>query len=164
MSTFRFHKKGLVYSLKSSNEVGSALLLDDDVTDPPKNPSGGTLIFSSKGVLKARTPDGTVTSIAPSSGGGGGGASTILYTINVFVTTGQKIYIPVPDPTRAPIITFWQAGAKLTDNQVDNSLGIAYGMYDSSGIVSTSTLRLDFQWDMDFSLPNEHVYIGILPV
>lgn len=164
MSTFRFHRHGLAYSLKSSNEVGSALLLDDDVNDPSKNPVGGTFIFSSKGVLKAKTPDGTVTTIAPSSGGGGGGAAPILYTINRPVNTAEKIYIPVPDPTHAPIVTFWQAGAEVTANQLSNSFGITYGMFDSSGVTSTSQLRLDFEWGTDFSAPNDHLYIGVLPI
>jgi hypothetical protein len=45
--------------------AGPMLFLANDTGDPTGNPTGGTLIYSSAGVLKARTPDGTVTQIAP---------------------------------------------------------------------------------------------------
>jgi hypothetical protein len=50
------------------------VFLANNTSDPTANPTGGTLVFSSAGVLKARTPDGTVTQIAPAAGGGTGPA------------------------------------------------------------------------------------------
>jgi len=46
--------------------TGPILFIGNDTADPNANPTGGTLLFSSTaGTLKARTPDGTVTQIAP---------------------------------------------------------------------------------------------------
>jgi hypothetical protein len=44
---------------------GPLLYLANDTADPSGSVTGGALVFSSGGVLKAKTPDGTVTQIAP---------------------------------------------------------------------------------------------------
>ena len=49
--------------------AGYMLFMGDDTSDPTTNPVGGTIVYSSAGKLKARTPDGTVTQIAPAAGG-----------------------------------------------------------------------------------------------
>jgi hypothetical protein len=46
--------------------TGPMVFLANDTIDPTANPTGGGILFVSSGVLKARTPDGTVTQIAPS--------------------------------------------------------------------------------------------------
>lgn len=45
--------------------AGPMLFLHDDTSDPTTNPAAGTILYSAAGVLKARTSDGTVTTIAP---------------------------------------------------------------------------------------------------
>lgn len=70
--------------------VGPMVFLADDTTDPSTNPTGGTIVYSSAGVLKARSPSGTITQIAPGPVG-----SSIEYDlatdISINQTTAQNV-------------------------------------------------------------------------
>jgi hypothetical protein len=45
--------------------TGPMVFLNNDSVDPGSNPVGGVILFSSAGVLKARTPSGAVVQLAP---------------------------------------------------------------------------------------------------
>jgi hypothetical protein len=48
--------------------TGPMLFLGNDTADPTANPTGGVILYSSAGVLKARTPSGAIVQLAPSTG------------------------------------------------------------------------------------------------
>jgi len=66
--------------------TGPMMFVGNDTADPSTNPTSGTILFSSAGVLKARTPDGTVTQIAP--------AALRLSTVKVTATGANSVTVP----------------------------------------------------------------------
>jgi hypothetical protein len=100
--------------------TGPMVYLGNDTADPSANPTGGTIIYSAAGVLKARTPDGTVTQIAPAVGGvsfplsnSAAAATTVEYQTNV---TGIDTQYRFSINARGD--HFWGTGSAVTDTQL----------------------------------------------
>jgi hypothetical protein len=106
--------------------AGPMLYLANDTGDPTASASGGTLIYSSAGVLKARTPDGSVTQIAPAT------------NANVVA----PLVLTAPTATTVPLTIKGAASQSSQLLSFQNSAGTALAYIDqtgSLGIVSAPT-------------------------
>jgi hypothetical protein len=100
--------------------TGPMIFLNNDTADPGSNPFGGVILYSSAGVLKARTPSGAIVQLAPAVAAGvsfpltnaAAAATTVQYQTQVTADTQYRYSINARGDQS------WGTGSAVTDTQL----------------------------------------------
>jgi hypothetical protein len=120
--------------------AGPMIFVANDTADPTTNPTGGVIIFAAAGVLKARTPNGTITTIAPAAAPPPGPLVTRA-SGDWFYPLGQSLSNTVVTAPGTLYANPWQADSTFTLAAIQHTVSAAgspgnlirVGIYADSG-------------------------------
>jgi hypothetical protein len=139
--------------------TGSMMFLGNDTADPSTNPTGGTILFSSAGVLKARTPNGAVTQIAPANPAIVAAANPYVpWNINIDyssnIATGHNQYAS-GNGTLITSYPWFSGPTAITISQISTYVGTAFvaGTVIRVGVYTITNQASPFQvtWDTPYA-------------
>jgi hypothetical protein len=131
--------------------AGGVLGIDDAVTVPTTNPTGGVVVYSQGGALKVRQADGTVVSVG--SGGTGAVSSVNTKTGDVVLSAADVSAVPTSEKGAASGVATLDASTKIPTAQIP-SLTSTYVAVSTRG-AANGVATLDAAGDVPIAqIPN----------